>query len=120
MIKIADILGSSIVLSSYFFVATPTPRDPANIFVVIPFFFGIAVSMVGLSSNAGKKEMKIYMSLVSGAFALTFILFVTNLLGGVVMGFVAPALLASSSLVLAHFAKNKKVGTDGKKHSSPL
>ena len=121
MIKVMNVLGSSIVLSSYFFVATPTSRDPANIFVIIPFFFGIAVSMIGLSSHTGKSGVKIYLLIVAGIFILTFLFMIIHALGAMVMFYASPALIASSSLIMAFlFAKNSKAGIDGKKHSSPL
>ena len=106
MIKVVDILGSSIVLSSYFFVATPTPRDPANIFVVIPFFFGIVVSMIGLSSHACKKiAVRVYLSTVAGVFVLTFIFIISHALGAMIMFHAAPGLIASSSLIIAYLFK---------------
>ena len=111
MIKGIDVLGASIVLSSYLFFAVHV-RDFILIFVIVPFFFGIAVSMVSLSSYESKKWVRSYQLLVTGIFIIGFIFFVTTLLGGMMIAYAAPVILASSSLIMAYFARDDRVKTD--------
>ena len=104
MIKIIDVSGSLIVLSSYSFLAFYTRG--IEVFVVVPLFFGIAVSIAGLKSHTGKNNVKLYQLLVVAVFGLAFLSYVLFAPLVLFLVYTAPAILASSSLIIAYRAKN--------------
>ena len=102
MIKTVDIIGSSIVLFSYFFM---TPLLLLIPIAIIPFTIGVSVSIYGLISRASKIWI-LYLSTVFGISMAIFIFLGFPSSISIIIIYIAPGLIASSSLIIIHFTKN--------------
>ena len=121
MIKQKDVIGALIVLSSYFFL---TPVSFLSFFAIAPFLIGVVISKRSLASHANKRWAILYQKFAIGILVviLSFLWIVLDFLWIawdviIIMIYAIPALVASLSLTMSHFAKDnafrpkKKEGT---------
>ena len=103
MIKNIDIIGALIVLSSYFFIM---PVFFLAFFAFYPFLTGVVISGYGLATHTNKKWTILYLSLALGILGGVLLLMWVILPIIIVVVYIAPGLVASLSLMIAHFTKN--------------
>ena len=103
MIKTMDIMGSLIVLSCYVLLA---PISFLSFFAIFPFFFGVGISALGLTSHASQVQVRLYLLLAVGIFTFIFLFLWIILPIMLAVIYATPVLVASSSLIIAHFANN--------------
>ena len=103
MIKQKDLVGALIVLSCYFFII---PITFWSFFAIIPFIIGVLISASAMSSPQVQGWKKLY--LVFAGTILAFILVFMWIIMPTIFLLIpiVPALIASSSLMIAHFSKD--------------
>ena len=104
MIKIIDVIGSSIILSCCFFFV---PISLLAFYAIPVFFLGVAVSTCALASHVSQKLVTVYVLSAIGFFCLIFVFLAIhgNLESAMILA--TPGLTASLSLIMAHYTKNK-------------
>ena len=105
MIKDMDMLGALVVLSCYLFLIPEFSMLPLAIF---PYFFGIAVSTIGLSRQASQKLTGTYLGLAVLVIFSIFLLLGIFGEAALVVIYVTPSAVAFSSLIIASRAKDNK------------
>ena len=116
MIKRIDSSGSLIVLSSYLFYFF-VPNTPPFIPAIFPFFVGIIVSAFGLAKQTNQKQVIIYVTFAVGIFGSIFLFLLIFPVISILMVFITPALVASSSLIITSYAENDTVKLKERKES---
>ena len=114
MIKIIDIIGSVIVLSSYLLLASASFYA---LFAILSFFVGVGISAYGLASHTSQTLSFLYLYIATGFFASIFLIGFTSI--GTVWIFSIPAITASLSLVMTYYAKSD-VSKISRHKSSPF
>ena len=114
MIKIIDIIGSAIVLSSYLLLASASFYA---LYAILSFFVGVGISVYGLASHTSQTLSFLYLYIAAGLFASIFLIGFTSI--GTLWIFAIPAITASLSLVMTYYAKNN-ISKTNKQKSSPL
>ena len=104
MIKATDKKGSLIVLSCYLLLI---PVSVLAIFAIVPFIFGVVVSTQGLVQHKNQKWVGIYMTIASGLLFSIFPLLQFFGLWGIAIIYIIPAVVASSSLIMAHITNEE-------------
>lgn len=106
MIKQKDLVGALIVLSCYFYII---PIALWSFFAIIPFIIGVIVSASAMSSPSVQGWKRLY--LVFAGTLLAFVLIFMWIIMPTIFLLIPaiPALVASSSLMIAHFSKDDKL-----------
>ena len=103
MIKQKDLVGALIVLSCYFYII---PITLLSFFAIIPFIIGVLVSASAMSSPQVQGWKKLYLVFAGTtlAFILVFMWIIMPTIFLIIP--IIPALIALSSLMIAHFSKD--------------
>ena len=100
MIKTIDIVGSVIVLSSYLLLASASFYA---LLAILSFFVGVGISAYGLASHTSQTLSFLYLYISAGLFVSIFLIGFTSI--ATLWVFSIPAITASISLAMTHYAK---------------
>ena len=114
MIKTIDIIGAAVVLSSYLLLASASFYA---LFAILSFFVGVGISAYGLASHTSQTLSFLYLYISAGLFVSVFLVGYTSI--GTAWIFSIPAITASLSLAMTHYAK-KDISKISEQKSSPL